>query len=153
MARKRFWKKEKLYSSEEVSAPLVPWGGKQISFHIHHALFTTALPLTSLTFSLNNMPAYMLINVTIHDPVKFRDYAIANTALVERMGGKYLVVGPVGDVLEGAAIVGKKVISEWPTKEAALAYWHSPEYAEIRKLRDGICDAQVMLLDGFVPQK
>jgi len=97
------------------------------------------------------MPAYLFVNVTISDPVKFRDYGVTNAALVARMGGKYLVLGSEGigdDCLEGSELVGKKVISEWPSREAALAYWHSPEYAQIRKLRDGICEAQVMILDG-----
>jgi uncharacterized protein (DUF1330 family) len=97
------------------------------------------------------MSAYILVNVTISDPVKFREYAIANAALVARMGGKYLVLGSEGDALEGTALVGKKVISEWPSKDAALAYWHSSEYATIRTLREGICDAQVIILDGFTP--
>jgi uncharacterized protein (DUF1330 family) len=96
------------------------------------------------------MPAYIFVNVTISDLAKFRAYGIANAALVATLGGKYLVLGSEGESLEGAALVGKKVISEWPSREAALAYWHSPEYAEIRKLREGICDAQVMILDGYM---
>jgi uncharacterized protein (DUF1330 family) len=95
------------------------------------------------------MPAYLFVNVTISDPVRFRDYAVANTALVAKLGGKYLVLGSEGDELEGAALIGKKVISEWPSREAALAYWHSPEYAEIKKLRADICEAQVMIFDGL----
>lgn len=98
------------------------------------------------------MPAYIFVNCTIYDLVKFREYGMQNAGLVARMGGKYLVLGAEGDALEGDAIVGKKVISEWSSRDAALAYWHSPEYAEIRKLRIGICDAQVMLLDGVNPQ-
>jgi uncharacterized protein (DUF1330 family) len=94
------------------------------------------------------MPAYLFVNCTISDPVRFREYAVANAALVAQMGGKYLVLGSEGEALEGAALIGKKVISEWPSKEAALAYWHSTEYAKIRQLREGICDAQVMILDG-----
>ena len=97
------------------------------------------------------MPAYLFVNVIITDPVKFRDYGLTNAALVAKMGGKYLVLGSEGigdDCLEGPELVGKKVISEWRSRAAALAYWHSPEYAEIRKLRDGICEAQVMILDG-----
>jgi uncharacterized protein (DUF1330 family) len=97
------------------------------------------------------MPTYIFVNVSIHDPAKFRAYAEANAALVAKLGGKYLVLGSEGIALEGAALIGKKVISEWPSRDAALAYWHSAEYAEIRKLREGICDAQVMMLDGIVP--
>lgn len=95
------------------------------------------------------MPAYIFVNVTISDPIKFRAYGTANAALVAKLGGKYLVLGSEGESLEGTALVGKKVISEWPSRAAALAYWHSPEYIEIRKLREGICEAQVMILDGF----
>jgi uncharacterized protein (DUF1330 family) len=97
------------------------------------------------------MPAYIFVNAVVHDAEKFRAYALANAALVAKLGGKYLVLGGAGETLEGAVLVGKKVISEWPSREAALAYWHSPEYAAIRKLREGICDAQVMLLDSLVP--
>lgn len=99
------------------------------------------------------MPAYIFVNAVIHDPEKFRAYAIANAALVAKLGGKYLVLGDAGETLEGAVLVGKKVISEWHSRGAALAYWHSPEYAAIRKLREGICDAQVMLLDSLVPPR
>lgn len=96
------------------------------------------------------MPVYIFVNVTISDLAKFRAYGAANAALVSKLGGKYLVLGSEGQTLEGAPLIGKKVISEWPSRETALAYWHSPEYAEIRKLREGICVAQVMLLDGFL---
>ncbi len=97
------------------------------------------------------MPAYMFVSVVIHDPAKFRDYAVANAALVSSMGGRYLVLGSEGTSVEGQALPGKKVISVWPSKEAALAYWHSPEYAEIKRLREGICDANVTILDGVEP--
>ncbi len=99
------------------------------------------------------MPAYIFVNITITDPVKFRAYGMANFALVQEMGGKYLVLGSEGESIEGAPLVGKKVISEWPTKAAALAYWHSPQYAQICKLREDACEAQVMILDGFPMQE
>ncbi|NJR72272.1 MAG: DUF1330 domain-containing protein [Gammaproteobacteria bacterium] len=91
----------------------------------------------------------------MHDPAKFSAYAKANAALVAKLGGTYLVLGSEGLTLEGQALIGKKVISQWPTKQAALAYWHSPEYATIRQLRDGvgIATADVTLLDGYKPQR
>jgi uncharacterized protein (DUF1330 family) len=97
------------------------------------------------------MPAYLLVTCTITDLVAFRAYATANAALVAKMGGTYLVLGSEGEALEGAPLIGKKVISQWPSREAALAYWRSAEYAEVKKLRDQICTAQVMLIDGIAP--
>ena len=95
------------------------------------------------------MKAYLIVDVQIFDPVKFRDYAIATSGLVEKAGGKYLALGG-GDMacLEGTPFKGKSVISEWPSRAAVLAFWHSPEYAEARKLREGIANASVTLLDG-----
>jgi uncharacterized protein (DUF1330 family) len=95
------------------------------------------------------MPAYMIINADIKDPVKFAEYGRANAALVKQFGGRYLAIAGQRDILEGTWPAGKSVISQWPTREAALAYWHSPEYATVKKLREGICDAQVLLLDGL----
>ena len=40
------------------------------------------------------------------------------------------------------------VISEWPDKAAAKAFWNSPEYAEVKKLREGIADCQVLLIEA-----
>ena len=40
------------------------------------------------------------------------------------------------------------VISEWPDRAAAQAFWNSPEYAEAKKLRDGIAACQVLLIEG-----
>ena len=40
------------------------------------------------------------------------------------------------------------VISEWPDLDAARAFYDSPEYREVAKLREGICDAQVLIVEG-----
>ena len=40
------------------------------------------------------------------------------------------------------------VISEWPDKETAKRFWNSAEYAEVKKLREGIADCQVLLIEA-----
>jgi len=39
------------------------------------------------------------------------------------------------------------VISEWPDKAALMAFWNSPEYAEVRKLREGLADVSIMVIE------
>jgi uncharacterized protein (DUF1330 family) len=57
--------------------------------------------------------------------------------------------GPGAELLEGDFGAGASmVISEWPDKAAALAFWNSPEYAEVKKLRAGIADCQVLLIEA-----
>ena len=96
------------------------------------------------------MAAYMVVAAQIADRDAFiAGYGAAAAALVARFGGRYVLrgagaLGLEGDFGDGASMV----ISEWPDKAAALAFWNSPEYAEIRKLRDGIAECQVLLIEA-----
>jgi uncharacterized protein (DUF1330 family) len=96
------------------------------------------------------MAAYMIVLARIHDREKFlTGYGPAAAKLVERFGGRYLLRAPGGLRLEGTLAPGQSaVISEWPDREAALRFWNSPEYAEARKLREGIADVEVVVVDA-----
>jgi uncharacterized protein (DUF1330 family) len=94
------------------------------------------------------MTAWMIITARIHDREAFMTgYGPAAAALVERFGGRYVVRAPGAALLEGEGMDGASVVvSEWPNRAAAEAFWTSADYAEVRKLRDGLADVQVMLV-------
>lgn len=96
------------------------------------------------------MAAYMIVTADIEDRERFRnEYGKAAGALVARFGGRYILMGPGAQLLEGAFGDGASmVISEWPDKESALRFWNSPEYAEAKKLRDGLAECQVLLIEA-----
>ena len=95
------------------------------------------------------MAAYLVVTAQLHDRDRFiAGYGAAAAALTERFGGEYLVRAPGLTVLEGEHPGGSLVISKWPDRAAALAFWNSPEYAEARKLREEIADCQVLLVEG-----
>ncbi len=96
------------------------------------------------------MPAYMIVTAKISDRERFiNGYGSAAGALVQEMGGRYLLMGPGAELLEGEFGDGASmVISEWPDKAAAKAFWDSEAYAEIKKLREGIADCQVLLIEA-----
>jgi uncharacterized protein (DUF1330 family) len=97
-------------------------------------------------------PAFLLIQAKISQPEQFGRYADAVQTIVARYGGSYRVLGGTQTLLEGHWPDGwRVVISEWPSREAALAFWHSPEYAEVQQLRLGAAEVTVMLLDGHPP--
>ena len=97
------------------------------------------------------MTAYMIVVATIHDRQRFIDgYGAAAARLVEQFGGRYVVRAPGAQVLEGATLPAgaSVVISEWPSRQAALDFWNSPEYAEARARREGLADVDVLLVDA-----
>ena len=99
------------------------------------------------------MPAYMIVSAKLSDRQAFIEgYGKAAAELLPRFGGRYLLRAPGAELLE-AAPGGwgdgvSMVISEWPDTAAAMAFWNSPEYAAARKLREGLAEVQVMLIEA-----
>lgn len=96
------------------------------------------------------MTAYMIVTAKIVDRDAFiNGYGKAAAALVAQFGGKYVFRAPGALLLEGSfGDSSSVVISEWPDQEAALRFWSSPEYADAKKLRDGLAECQVLLVEG-----
>lgn len=94
------------------------------------------------------MTAWLVITARIHDRAAFvNGYGPAAARLVDTFGGRYVIRAPGASVLEGNAPDGASVVvSEWPSRAAALAFWNSPEYADVKRLRDGLADVEVMLI-------
>jgi len=92
----------------------------------------------------------MIVTARIRDrPAFLSGYAPRAAELVERFGGRYVMRAPGGTVLEGGGDdCVSVVISEWPDRAAALAFWNSPEYAEAKRLREGLADCQVLLIEA-----
>lgn len=93
---------------------------------------------------------YMIVLGAFTDFPRFmRDYQAAVGPLIEKFGGEYLFVGtdllPLETDFPGG---GGSVVSKWPDRTAALAFWNSPEYAEVKKLREGTGQFQVVLVDA-----
>jgi uncharacterized protein (DUF1330 family) len=76
-------------------------------------------------------------------------YQAAVGPLIERFGGRYVMIGHKLQVLEGDFPEGGgNVVSVWADRGAALRFWNSPEYAEVKKLRAGLGQFQVVLVDA-----
>ena len=95
------------------------------------------------------MAAWLVVTATIPDRDAFMacGYSQLAAQVLEKHGGKYVIRAPGAVTLEGAGAVGASVVvSEWPSREAALAFYNSPEYAEAKKLREGLAEISVVLV-------
>jgi uncharacterized protein (DUF1330 family) len=96
------------------------------------------------------MPAYLLANVKhIHDPERFAEYSAQTPDLIASHGGRYLVRGGEVDPVEVDGPVGRVVVIQFPSFEAAKGYYHGDEYRRLTAIRQSAADADLLLVDGY----
>jgi uncharacterized protein (DUF1330 family) len=66
-------------------------------------------------------------------------------------GVRYLVAGGRCDVMEGRQR-GRTVVLEFPSYEAALACYRSPEYQAAKALREGKAEADIVAVEQYDSQ-
>ena len=93
------------------------------------------------------MGAFMFIQADISNPEQFMEYAKRAPALIEKFGGRYRCMRGAVEQLEGNPDNRKIVVSEWPSMEAAQTFWNSPEYQELKDIREGSADIDVFLCE------
>jgi uncharacterized protein (DUF1330 family) len=93
--------------------------------------------------------AYVIYQGEVVDPERYDEYKTKGAASIVAAGGRYVVRGGDVEVLEGEAPAGRTVVLEFPTMQAAVDWYRSDEYTEIRKLREGAARARMYVVDGI----
>ncbi len=91
---------------------------------------------------------YWIARIDVTDAERYGAYARALPAVVERFGGRFLVVGGRFEAAEGEARP-RNVVIAFDDYETARACWHSPDYAEVARLREGAADVDVVIVEGI----
>lgn len=94
------------------------------------------------------MPAYLIVANEITDPSTYDEYRRQAVPLLSRYGGRVLVRGGPISHLEGDWKPRRLVIIEFPSMDALQAWYHSPEYAPMRALRQAASTGSVVVADG-----
>jgi uncharacterized protein (DUF1330 family) len=93
--------------------------------------------------------AYVVVNVAIRDPERYKDYIKAATPTVAAHGGRYLVRGGRAEKLEGDIAVNRIVVLEFPSYAQATAWYRSPEYREALAIRQSCATATLTVAEGM----
>jgi uncharacterized protein (DUF1330 family) len=95
------------------------------------------------------MPAYVLIDIQVHDPVKFEEYKKKGPPSIAAYDGKYLVRGGAVETLDGTWQPERIVVLEFPTMARAREWYNSEMYAEAIQLRHASATSRFILADGL----
>ena len=95
------------------------------------------------------MPAYVVVQVEVEDPVRYEDYKVMVPPSLAPFGGRFLVRGGKVETLEGDWAPKRFVMVEFHSLENAKAWWASEEYKDAKALRQATSKTQMIVVEGF----
>jgi len=94
------------------------------------------------------MPAYLIVEIDVHDPQGHEAYKKAGPPTLDAFGGKLIVRGGEMAVLEGDWHPTRIVMAEFPDLDAAKRWYASDEYQAAKKLRENTATLRMVAVDS-----
>lgn len=90
---------------------------------------------------------YWIARVDIRDPERYKDYVATAKPAFERYGANFLARGGDYHAMEGTARA-RNVVIEFPSVQAALDCYNSPEYQAAKAIRVTVAEAEMVIVEG-----
>jgi uncharacterized protein (DUF1330 family) len=91
---------------------------------------------------------YWIGRLEVSDPEQYKLYVAANAAPFQTYGARFLVRGGPFENPEGESR-SRNVVLEFPSYQAALDCWHSPEYQAAIELRKAVSTNDLIIIEGY----
>ena len=93
---------------------------------------------------------YAIVLLDVVDDELYLEDARRATEIEACHGGHPLVVGDADEVVDGSWPTQRVVVLEFPSIDAARAWYADPEYQDIIPLRRRATTSSVLLIEGFL---
>jgi len=114
-------------------------------------------PASPAKLTNGSPPAYLIYRADVRDLEAYKsNYMSKTTELITQFGGRWLARGGKISTLEGPedaeeqVVLQRMVLIEFPTMDAAKAFFHSEEYQVARLERLSIATAELTVLEGMI---
>jgi uncharacterized protein (DUF1330 family) len=94
------------------------------------------------------MPAYIIADIQVTDPVAYDHYRPLAAASIARFGGRFVVRGAKVELLEGQPMPERIVLIEFPDSDTARRWYRSDEYQSALKLRQAASRGRLILVEA-----
>ena len=91
---------------------------------------------------------YWIVRADVHDQNRYNDYVAANAEPFRKYGAHFLVRSGQFENTEGESRT-RNVVIEFPSYQAALDCWKSPEYQQAIKLRQPVSTLDMVIIEGY----
>ncbi|HEV7689877.1 MAG TPA: DUF1330 domain-containing protein [Hyphomonadaceae bacterium] len=94
------------------------------------------------------MKAYLIVDLSIHDPQGFEPYIASIPAVIAGHGGKFIVSAAAPTPVEGDWSPERMVIVEFPARQNAEQFLKDPKFQELARIRRRTTISKLVLVDG-----
>jgi uncharacterized protein (DUF1330 family) len=91
---------------------------------------------------------YWVARVDVADAEGYKAYITANAGPFSTYGARFLVRSGRFETPEGSSRT-RNIVIEFPSYQAALDCWKSPEYQAARKLRLPVSTIDLVIIEGY----
>ena len=91
---------------------------------------------------------YWIGRVDVNNDEGYKPYAAANPAIFKKFGGRFVIRGGKFEAPEGSARK-RNVVIEFPSYQAALDCYNSPEYQANIQVRKPHSSADIIVIEGY----
>ena len=91
---------------------------------------------------------YWIAQVEVRDADGYKAYVAALPDIMRKFGGRYVTRGGQTEIVEGKSR-SRVVVLEFPSYQAAMECYRSPEYAKAIALRQAAADSDLIVIEGY----
>jgi uncharacterized protein (DUF1330 family) len=91
---------------------------------------------------------YWMVHVDVDDVEEYKKYVAANALPFSKYGARFLARGGKFQNPEGKTRA-RNVVIEFPSYEAAVNCWHSPEYQAALAIRRPVSTGDLVIVEGY----
>jgi len=95
------------------------------------------------------MPAYLIVHVTVNDADRYAQYRALSLPSLAWHGGIVLAADDRPVSLEGEWPGPRTVVVRFDSVDTARAWYDSPEYAEVRRIRQASTSSSLAIVEGL----
>ena len=98
---------------------------------------------------MSEKPAYILVDVDIHNPEIYESYKQQVVPIVKAFGGEYIARGGALDVVQDELWSPTRIVLlKFPSMTKAKAFMDSPEYAPVKQMRMDNSTGTLLIVEG-----
>ena len=95
------------------------------------------------------MSALLIVDITVHDTERYKEYVELVPSLIEKHDGKYLVRGGNVEVVEGNWQPERLIVLEFPSVASARAFLEDPDYQPVAEIRHAAASTNLVIAEGY----